>query len=68
MSLWFYFAQEDGDPPTQTCWRGFNELRRRSSVVLRQRCFSLGPIEFFYGRTEVDMELVWEWSSRSLPQ
>lgn len=58
---WFYFAQEDGDPPTQTCWRGSHEMHRLSSVVLRQRRFCWGPLQFFYGSTYVDLEIVWSW-------
>lgn len=64
MRRWFYFAQEDiiDGNATLTAWRGTNELLRLSSVILRQRRFALGPIRFFYGRTEVDLELIWRWA------
>lgn len=62
MIRWFYFAQEVGEERVQTAIRGSNELRRLSSVVLRQRRFSLGPIKFFYGSTWVELELIWAWA------
>lgn len=62
MIRWFYFAQEDDG--NQTHWRGHNELCRWSSVVLRQRRFTLGPIRFFFGRTEVEIEVMWRWANQ----
>ena len=61
---WYYFAQEDEGEVTH--WRGSNELRRLSNVVLRQRRFHLGPISVFFGDTEVEVEVVWEMRGPSV--
>lgn len=55
---WFYYMDEEGRP----CWRGSHELSRYSSVISRQRSFTVFGRRFFWRSPEVEMEVIWRFA------